>query len=242
MSGVETDLSLSSSEGFFMARQPLNSRHPKGGFSLGPGFLENRPEASILIAQCIATWTEVELQTARLLGKLLRANTEPAIAMYLRLGNDRAKREIMKAVADFVLGEKDNSLFDAIMKAKSSLDKQRNDLAHGLFGITEEDLDGVIWVSTADRIKNMLLVDKFISDGKSSELGPQIQKLREFVSHYSLGDLRRIFNDIQSMHQIMYKFVGYVSDPTEGLYHTLSHEPLIREFLSPSSSNPKSGS
>ena len=50
-----------------MPRQPLSTKGPDVGFSLGPGFLEQRPAATALIGECIALWTEVELQAAVLL-------------------------------------------------------------------------------------------------------------------------------------------------------------------------------
>ncbi|MGI8569815.1 MAG: hypothetical protein ACR2KT_12485 [Methylocella sp.] len=66
------------------------------------GVLESRPKAAALIAECIADWTEVELQIARLLAAMLQANVQPAIALYLSLANERAKREALNSIADFV--------------------------------------------------------------------------------------------------------------------------------------------
>jgi hypothetical protein len=85
-----------------MARQPINSRLPSTGFALGPGTLAERPRAAAIIAQCITEWTEVELQTARLLAAMLNADSQPAIALYLSLANARAKREALDAIANMV--------------------------------------------------------------------------------------------------------------------------------------------
>lgn len=145
-----------------MARQPLNSRLPSTGFSLGSGFLAERPKAASIIALCIAEWTEVELQTARLLAAMLNASSQPATALYLSLSNARAKRDALDAIANMIFSEDHLKLYDAVMRAKVSIEKQRVDLAHGLFGIPSDDEEGVIWISTADRIKHMLEIDETI--------------------------------------------------------------------------------
>jgi hypothetical protein len=143
-----------------MARQPINSRLPSTGIALGPGALAERPRAAAIIAQCITEWTEVELQTARLLAAMLNADSQPAIALYLSLANARAKREALDAIANMVFSGDYLLLYKAVIKAKLSVEKQRTDLAHGLFGIPSDDNEGVIWISTQDRIKHMLKTDE----------------------------------------------------------------------------------
>ena len=93
-----------------MPRQPLLTRYPNAGIAFGAEFLAERPKAAALIAECITGWTEVELQVARLLAQMLKANTEPTIALYLSLANERAKREALNSIADYVLSADDRTL------------------------------------------------------------------------------------------------------------------------------------
>ena len=86
-----------------MPRQPLTKRYPQIKPTFGPGFLEDRPKAAALVARCIALWTEVEREEARLLATMLRANTEPAIAMFLALRSSRVQFDVLEAVATVVL-------------------------------------------------------------------------------------------------------------------------------------------
>jgi hypothetical protein len=220
-----------------MPRQPLLKKYPNSGIAFGAGFLEQRPKAAALIGECIAGWTEVELQTARLLSKMLHANTEPAIALYLSLANERAKSDVLTSIAEYVFSGKDLALFNAILKAKNSVGAQRNSLAHGLFGVASDEAEGVAWISTKDRIKHMLEMNKDV--GYSRDAADYL-KLKEFVSVYTILDLDELLQQIADIHRIMYNFVGYVGNSDAEGYQKLLGEPLVKRSLS--LANPKSES
>jgi len=59
-------------------RQKLSNRYPKAKATFGLRFIEDRPECAIIIARCVANWSYVENQTALLLAKILKINTEPS--------------------------------------------------------------------------------------------------------------------------------------------------------------------
>jgi hypothetical protein len=189
-----------------MARQPLNSRFRQAGLGLGPGFLAERPEAAALIAEVIATWTEVELQTGLVLAEMLGTNSEPAVALYLSLANARAKREALDAVAEYIFDEEQKRLYNAIMTAKLSLEKQRSFLAHGLLGITD-DPTGIVAISTADRIKHVL----FGRTKEQSGIRPtasDLLKFKDYVFHYSIDDLKELLKEVKDLHSILIWFIS----------------------------------
>lgn len=219
-----------------MPRQPLLSKCPNSGISFGAGFLEQRPKAAALIGECIAGWTEVELQTARLLSKMLHANTEPAIALYLSLANERAKSDALKSIAEYAFSGQDLALFHAILKAKNSVGAQRNALAHGLFGVASDEAEGVAWISTKDRIKHMLEMNKDIAHSRDAA---DYLKLKEFVSVYTISDLDELLQQIADIHRIMYRFAGYVGTSNAELYQNLLNEALVQRFLSLTPADPK---
>ena len=122
-----------------MARQPLAKKYPSVKPSFGPGFLEDRPHAAAIIARCIALWSDVEAEMARLLATLLQANTEPVVAVFLSIQSSRAQSDALNAAAEVVLNESDYELFGAIMSVARSVEKDRNDLAHGQYGGSDQD-------------------------------------------------------------------------------------------------------
>jgi len=238
-------LSASALVGFAMARQPINSRFSEPSLGFGPGFLAQRPKAAALIAQCITTWTEVELQTARLLAAMWNANSEPVVALYLSLANARAKREALDAIASFVFSGEQTTLYEAVMRAKQSIEKQRVDLAHGLFGIVSEDPEGVVMISTTNRLKHMLDIDiKRTSIGVTAD---DFHTIRDLTFHYTINDLETILCETQHIHNIIMRFSGYAVmvinrlNGAELLFQTLLNEPLVQRFLFPSASSPKNG-
>ncbi len=231
-----------STGGFAMSRQPFKSKFPGARVDFGPEHLETRPEAVSLIAQCIAGWTEVEVQTARTLARMLRANSEPAIALYFTLANERAKREALTAIADYVFAPEDRALFDAIMTAKRSVEKQRNDIAHGLFGVTPADTQGVAWISTSDRIRNIVEIDRVFA-ATPDEIGAEPRYvLSAHASFYTLDDLRALLDEVVAMHRVIHSFGDYINsdaslDAKAKSRHSLLNEPLVQRFLSPKDAN-----
>lgn len=218
-----------------MARQPVATKHPKSGLVVGHGAsnLRLRPRAAALIAQCIAGWSEVEFQIGRLLATMLHANSEPAIALYFTLVNERAKREALAAIADYCLAPKDRELFDLIAEAKDSISKQRSDLAHGLFCLVDDEPEGIGWISTKERIKQL------------SKSGVNPVAIRKLVSVYGIIDLETLLNEIDALQFIIINFNLYVRPGTghhldAQLFDQLWNSPLVLKFRSQTDANPKS--
>ena len=70
-----------------MPRRPFLqvAKSAKSGMSyaIGPGQINSRPELASLVGQCIAMWTEIELQMGLSLGAILKTNSEAAVALFL---------------------------------------------------------------------------------------------------------------------------------------------------------------
>jgi hypothetical protein len=234
-----------------MARQPLKSRLPSTGIGLGPGFLAQRPRAAALIAQCIATWNEVELQTGILLAGMLGVPFEPITAMYLNLANQRGKKKALDPIAKFVFSDKQHyTVYEAVMTARSSAESQRNDLAHGLFGVASDDPDGVIMITTTDHIKHMFEINRLRA--KSGPFGridnAEYQNIRASIVHYTITDLEMILTEMETVHRIIRaQFMGFAlavvhrqNKQASERYQQLVAEPLIHQSLSSKPSNPRS--
>jgi len=225
-----------------MARQPVSKKHPETGLAVGHGHenLRLRPKAASLIAECIAAWSEVEFHMGRLLATMLHADSEPTIALYFTLANERAKREAMFAIGEFTLSAKDRDLFQLIMKAKESASKHRTALAHGLYCLVADEPDGIGWISTKDRIKHW-------SEAHNAEktLGyANHSSVREFIGVYTLDDLTAILDEIIAVSYVIIHLNLYLSPDTghyldEELYLQLSNSPLVTKFQSQIDGNRK---
>lgn len=210
-------------------RQPLLPKYKGAKISFGIGALEQRAEAAAIISRCVAYWTYVEASTARLLATVMKATTEPAVAVYLSLKNNTAKHDALEAAAEFTLDDDDTLLFQAIMAYRSTVEKARNALAHGIFGISNKIPTGVIWVNTTTYTQHQAYVDlQGISDDQSAALYNKC-----FV--YQVGDLETIARDIENLDVQISAFTGYLlaDDPAfrATRYPQLCAEPNVQREL-----------
>lgn len=226
-----------------MARQPLKTRLPLTGWQMGYEGLAQRPQAAALIGQCIAAWSDIELVTSLFLPTMLNAQTVPGAALYLRLGNARAKKDALDAVARTIFSEEQFNLYNIVMTFKYSMEKQRADLAHGLFGITSDDPDGVIWCSSLDRVRHIF--DTFRKIAEKTVTISDHRGIENYIYHYNLNDFAQFLVEIEELRTAIIKLTGLArmvinKDRQEGeQYQLLLSEPLVQKSLSQSSSSPK---
>jgi hypothetical protein len=128
-----------------MARQPYPKSIAKPIYGIGQ--INKKPEMAEAIGRCIMKWSYVDWQMAVLLAAMMKTDSEASIAIFLTLRNARAQREVLTAVADLTLSGRKKEVFDALMIVYGSLQSQRADIAHGVFGYAPE-FDGLAWIQT----------------------------------------------------------------------------------------------
>ena len=122
-----------------MPRQPLFTLvRPEDDVSYsigqGPHLIDDAKECTRLIGCCLASWADVQVQLSTLLSVLLKSHSDAAFAVYLTLRTARERVEMIEAAAKVTLIGRDLELFEAMILALKSVEKERNDLAHGIFG------------------------------------------------------------------------------------------------------------
>jgi hypothetical protein len=137
-------------------RQKFQFRYPGAKVIFGVGALEHRQDCAVVISRSVIYWIYVESALADLLSFMLKAQTEPAIAMFLSLRNARAKTDALEATAELTLAPNPAAyeMFQAVMRYKDAVEKERNNLVHGILGISKAVQNGVIWISTFDYIED----------------------------------------------------------------------------------------
>ena len=189
------------------SRKPLAKHFPKAFATFGVGYVEDRSEAASIIARIITAWADVEVQCARLLAELMGTNIPATAAVFGSLRSGRAQHDAMNAAAKAVLDAVDYELFSAHMARRSSLEKERNDLAHGCFGVSVALPKAVIWVSQGDFLT-------FDADRLHNAEAPKIFRDKQAV--YELGTLERIAQEIAEFHEQLGSFRGYLFARREG--------------------------
>jgi hypothetical protein len=219
-----------------MPRQPFLPRYSKADLMYGPAHIAKKPKMAEAIGRCIMTWSYVDWQMAILLAALMKANSEASVAIFLTLRNARAQRDVLVAAANMTLTGADKELFDAIMLIYGSLQSQRADIAHGIFGcVSSDDDDTMPWIETKNLSKDW--IDRFHRQkaADSPELSDErlAQKRASFI--YKVSDLERLEADIAQLWSVAFSFTSYLQYPdlplTAAALETQCGSPQMQEAL-----------
>ncbi|MFX4312685.1 hypothetical protein F8O53_12200 [Enterobacter sp. 63] len=210
------------------SRKPLNRSYPDAKVIMGVGYIEDRPRAAALVGKIVTSWADVEVQCARLLTVLMNTAIPESAAVFGSLRSSRAQSDALCAVAEISLNKEDLALFNAYMKRKAALEKERNDLAHGCFGVSVSIPDHIVWVSQTDFL-NFSLSNSAVKDGVTL-------KDKQFV--YELGTLERIASEISEFYNQLAGMVGYLYARREGKtefckekYKELCKLPFLKDII-----------
>jgi hypothetical protein len=168
---------------------------------MGAGLIEDRPQAAAIIGRIITSWADIEVQCARLLAVLMGTNVPAAAAVFGALRSSRTQADALEAAAAAVLDERDKLLFAAHMLRKAPLEKERNDLAHGCFGVAVSLPDAVIWTSQTDRIASST-AHEYGTDPET------VERSRKKMYIYEVGSLERIAQEIIQFHEQLGAWTG----------------------------------
>ncbi len=212
------------------SRKPITKAYPNAKVTMGVGYIEDRPKAAALVGRIITSWADIEVQSARLLAELMGTNIPAAAAVFGSLRSSRAQHDALCAAAETVLNEKDLLLFNAHIARKASLEKERNDLAHGCFGVSVSIPDHIVWVAQAD----------YLAFTATHKAGGKATDLRDKQFVYELGTLERIAEEITEFYHQLGFFTGYLVARHDGpngeafrasRYPELCNQPHIRQAL-----------
>lgn len=211
-------------------RKPLKKTYPNAKVTMGVGYIEDRPKAAALVGRIITSWADIEVQTTRLLAELMGANIPQVAAVFGTLRNSRAQSDALNAAAEVVLNEKDLLLYQAHIARKASLEKERNDLAHGCFGVSVSIPDHIVWVSQAD----------FLAFNAAHKANQKTFDLKEKQFVYEVGTLERIAQEIVEFYNQLGFYTGYLVARHDGpagaafrarRYGELCNQPHIKQAL-----------
>jgi hypothetical protein len=191
-----------------MPRQPfLNICNLDTPYTVGPGVINNRPEQASLIGQCIAMWSDIELQMALSLGAILKTSSDAAVALFLSIKTSRTQREALETIARLLLVGNALDAFEALMSVYGSLEKQRNALAHGLYGVSDALPDAVLWCDIQDHAN--FLINVYLSEYKGTPLVDPHEKLRRDMYVYRSQDLKELLRDLTELQKAASLFHCY---------------------------------
>ncbi len=138
----------------------------------------------------------------------------------------------MEAIAKTVLSDDEKLSFDALLAICAAIGKQRKDLAHGVFGISTEIPDGVLWTEIGTHANYIVRdIDRFIKTG--GWMSEEDNNLRKSIFIYKTSDLNQLRSEIDQLHQFLFTFHKYLVDPVASAaeYRQLCSEPRMAKEL-----------
>src|ERR1700732_4470084 len=98
-----------------MPIQPLSRVTPHGGLHINPSdVMSKRPELAIVIAECIATWAQIECALGVILAVILETEAQTGLAMFNSLMSSNTQMAIIDAAAKAKLVIREQEMFGAL--------------------------------------------------------------------------------------------------------------------------------
>ena len=135
-----------------MPRQPYLPTFAHLTYSVGANVLSNRPDLAEAIGQCVALWGSADNEMGIMFGNLLGTDSEATLEVFLVLRRSGNQLDALGAAAKHKLAGDEEKIFQVLKRLYSSLEKERNALAHGVFGVCDEQRDVLFWIDIKDHV------------------------------------------------------------------------------------------
>lgn len=127
----------------------LDTVPPETAYYINSDCLAARPELASVLARCMATWSQIEVELSLTLAAILDTRTDAGVAVYLSIKTANTQRDALRNAALATLGGDELRAFNAVMSLHNALTPERNNLAHGIFGVMPDHPQSLIWISSA---------------------------------------------------------------------------------------------
>ncbi len=196
-----------------MPRQPYLPTFQHLNYAIGAFVLKDRPDFCAAIGKCIALWGQVDNEMGNLFSLLLGANSAPALEVFLTLRRLSNQREALKAAAKHKLKDQDLRVFEAIQIVYTALEKERNSLAHGCFGISDDDRNVLYWIDLKHHVQ--FQTEALVKESQSgySASDDRHAQLKENMFVYRLSDLETLYSQMEEFWWAAFYFNCYLREP-----------------------------
>lgn len=127
--------------------QPLSRIAPNAGYELGnvgTRTLSQRPDLALMAMEVIAAWSHVESFMLRMYIQLAGGAQSDAAAVFLAMETSTAKSAAITVLAERKLSPENLKLLRAVIKITKSAQKERDKLAHWIWGLSPQLPDALL--------------------------------------------------------------------------------------------------
>jgi hypothetical protein len=164
-----------------------------------------------------------------MLSAIMKAETGITAAVFLSIRNSRAQREALTAAAQVGLKDRELEMFSAIAILYQSLDSQRTDLAHGIFAVSEDLPDALLWLDSKHYTQHHVESWSDVpSDGLLGQLAKDAEsedKLRSKFFVYHKDDFISLRDEIKDFWGAVFRFALFL----RALFLRMPANPLAEQ-------------
>jgi hypothetical protein len=221
-----------------MPRQPLSTltgnRKLNDPIMIGPHTFAKRPDLAHLVCGIITGWAKVEGCLSLVFARYTRARVDVAMNIYNNVDAFRAQEQMLEGAARAALSDDDFFLYQASMKFIKRQYSVRNEMAHWLWGSTDDLPDALIIMEPVSHRKAHTMMF-------GANTGYDIEKCREYWAESQNGTFVYRKADLESHAKQMFK-AEILSDrlqflaakppqnDVEGRSHLLSDPEIRRDY------------
>lgn len=197
--------------------------------SLGTYPFVQRPHLAVLAMERIASWATVESWLLKLYVDLSGGNKSMAADIFLALeGNAAKSAAITKLIAR--IEPRYQTLYLAISKMAKTRSKERDKLAHWIWGISPQYIDALLLADPRSEVRKTLDFE----ETRDLTMDEIFKQNLEGIYIYDSIAFREMLKGNTDLASYIFRFRWLripIHNPNDKLYHELCAEPAIREIL-----------
>lgn len=140
---------------------------------MGWAHIKERPKLAARIAAISALWTEIDVLLGSIIAYVLGVDAVIAVTLYLSIENEGSKMGMIDGLAQKKLTKSEYEELAKLLAKIRKRRKDRNNLVHGIWGISEEFVDELVWQDPREAIS--LVADIFQIANKIITPKPEIK-------------------------------------------------------------------
>lgn len=170
--------------------------------------LLQRPNLARHIATIAAMWTQVEINIGHILSAMCGIQFNISTAIYVALVSTSARIDALNAIAETRLNKKTQEKLALLLKEFRKRSKERNNIVHGLWGISETDTKCLLHQDPAD---HTLMVAEALFARRPQQSSPKFRR-KSVVYQYSEPDFIAIERRILKLKNDAWNFSHQLSE------------------------------
>lgn len=178
--------------------------------------MAQRPQLAKHLGIIASLWSYVELHLGHLLADILHTEARIGAAMYAAIRAEAARLAAMQAAAEAYL---DDALLEEFQELKDRIKKtgdQRDNVIHGIWGISKDRPDSIIWADARKDMKYFSMQNLELAKPTKKLTEKEIKEINDFVNarqehfgsflEYKEQDFINIENSIQERLNEIWRF------------------------------------